>query len=619
MRCIAPGAGSVNTSVTHGEPRIGTIPGFMRTPLILLCLLSLALPAGAAAQADRPRVFVIAIDGLDGDRIDAGRAPFIKSLLEGKEGAAATYYRESRSTMIAETNPNHTSMATGAYGGSSGIPGNSFAIYGQPPNEDGCATSGLDESKKPVVTDGQDPSCLFAETLFQALDRQDGAGVTTAGIFGKPKLGRIFSGKRPDGRYWADYLWVPCEEPGDDTPYCRNVAVNPATRYAADDSIVMDEVIRSARDGVPADGGTKKPDYTFVNLPQVDSGGHATGAGAAYDEAIALADAQIQRFVQAQRDNGEWGSKTVLMIVSDHSMDTTPQKTTLADRFTSAGIPSDSFTVVQNGSASLVYLSNRKDSGRFALLKRMREAALGTGNAAAQLSGSGPISEALYREANPADGGAANTLDAVHPNWELAGPRAGDLVVTHQPGGAFNDPINPLAGNHGGPQTRDNFMAVIGPSSIVQQKTPPGEASPGFDDTGKNPDQSENVDVAPTVARLLGLRAPQQSQGRVLGESLLSSGLPPVAGSGSRGAKLKMTVSPKRVRSGRRVRLTFRVTGGGDPIKGARISFAGKKLRTASSGRARMTVRLGKKGLRRARVGATRFSKGGAYVRVLRR
>ena len=579
--------------------------------LTFFLALCLALPGAASAQsAQRPMVYVIVIDGLDGDRIDAGGAPFIKGMLEGKEGAAATYYRESRSTMIAETNPNHTSMATGAYGGSSGLPGNSFAVYGEPPNEDGCPASGIDESKKPVVTSGEDPSCLLAETLFESVDRQDGNGYTTAGIFGKPKLGRIFSGKRPDGRYWADYLWVPCEDPGDDTPYCKQVAINPITRYAADDSIVMDEVIRAARE--------QPADYTFVNLPQVDSAGHATGTGAAYDSAISLADAQIRRFVESQRELGRWGSRTVLLLVSDHSMDTTPEKTTLADRFSTAGIPSSAYTVVQNGSASLVYLTNRTDPGRFELLKRMREAAVGPGNAASQMSGSGPISEALYREANPADGGAANTLAAVHPNWFLEGSRTGDLVVTHRPGGAFNDPINPLTGNHGGPQTRDNFMAVVGPASMVQQKVPPGEPRPDFDDTGQNREQSENVDVAPTVARLLGLRAPANSQGRVLGEALLSSGLPPVRGGGARD-RLKMTVTPKRVRKGRRVRFSFRVTAGGDPVARARISFGGKRMRTNSRGRAAATIRFRKPGLKRARVGATRLVKGSARVRVLRR
>ncbi len=574
-------------------------------PLVIAALL-VALPAAASAQTPpAPKVYVIVIDGLDGDKVDSGGAPFVKSLLDGQQGAAATYYRESRSTMIAETNPNHTSMATGAYGGSSGIPGNSFAVYGEPPNEDGCPAA-ADESKPPVVTSGEDPSCLSAETLFQAIDRQDGAGVTTAGIFGKPKLGRLFAVKRPDGSYYADHLWAPCEDPGDDTPYCKQVAINPATRYAADDSIVMDEVIRSARED--------KPDYTFVNLPQVDSAGHATGTGAVYDQAITMADAQIRRFVDAQRDLGLWGSRTVLLIVSDHSMETTPEKTSLADRFGSAGIPSDSYTVVQNGSASLVYLTNRRDPARFDLLRRMREAAIGPGAAAAQISGAGPISEALYREDNPADGGAAHTLAAVHPAWALGGARTGDLVVTHAPNGAFSDPINPLTGNHGGPQTRDNFMAVIGPASMVQQRVPAGEARAGFDDTAQNPDQSENVDVAPTVARLLGLRAPSDNQGRVLGEALHSDGLPTVRREPR--ARLRMTVAPRRVRAGRRVRFTLRVTANGGAVSRARVSFGGRRLRTDGRGRARVTIRFNRPGLKRARAGAPNATKAVARVRV---
>ena len=31
--------------------------------------------------------------------------------------------------MVAETNPNHVAMATGAFGDRSGIPGNAFAVY----------------------------------------------------------------------------------------------------------------------------------------------------------------------------------------------------------------------------------------------------------------------------------------------------------------------------------------------------------------------------------------------------------------------------------------------------------------------------------------------------------
>ena len=54
-------------------------------------LLGLALPASAGAQTGSPLVYVFVIDGLDGDRVDAGGAPFISSLLRGA-GAPSTYW-----------------------------------------------------------------------------------------------------------------------------------------------------------------------------------------------------------------------------------------------------------------------------------------------------------------------------------------------------------------------------------------------------------------------------------------------------------------------------------------------------------------------------------------------
>src|SRR6187551_647557 len=93
----------------------------MRRGTIFGVMLVMLLPvAQAHAAVQRPIVYAVVIDGLDGDKVDEGKAPFISSLL----GGHATYYRESRSIMIAETNPNHTAMMTGAYGNASGFPGN---------------------------------------------------------------------------------------------------------------------------------------------------------------------------------------------------------------------------------------------------------------------------------------------------------------------------------------------------------------------------------------------------------------------------------------------------------------------------------------------------------------
>jgi Type I phosphodiesterase / nucleotide pyrophosphatase len=505
----------------------------------------LALGAPAAVAAERPVVYVVVIDGLDGDRVDQGRAPFISSLLAD----SGTYYQESRSVMIAETNPNHVAMMTGAYGGSSGIPGNAFAVYAPLQSHDTCAATGPpDRSKRPAVTSGQSPTCLKAQSVFEAIKRQGNPEeLTTAAIFGKPKLGRIFAGKFFDGRNRdVDYMWAPCSSGADDDEYCDDVATNPATGYAADDKTVMDEVLRVSRQGAATPGGIRRPDLFFVNLHQVDSAGHGTGTGGVYDAAIAQADDQIERLVTDLKSRGQW-SRSVLIMVSDHSMDTTLKKTTLASRFESAGIAESDYVVVQDGSADAVYLADRTSAGRFELLERLRAAALGTEG----------VDEALYREPNPADGGRAHTIDAAHPAWNLAGERSADLLVTHEPAGAFSDPgsfDNPLAGNHGGPQTTDNFFAIAGGGQAVRAQSLAGSAAPPrYDDTRANPGQAENVDVAPTVMGLFGLLPARDSQGRFLRESFDLERMP---GGGEPALRPTLRVrqvrQPRRRRGGRR-------------------------------------------------------------------
>lgn len=533
--------------------------------LLLATLASLALPAAAlAAPADngRPLVYVFSLDGLDGDLVDDGAAPNLSALLAG-QGARATLFQESRSIFVAETNPNHTAMATGAYGDTSGIPGNEFALYGQPvaepeepslgadtgvPAGDSCVIpGGPDETKPPVTTSGESAGCLTAETFFQTVEaRADRDELVTAGIFGKPKLARIFSGRRLDPRrYDADYLWTPCAPlpgSGDSPPYCEaGVPARPTDSYALDDSDVMDEVLRTVREGVRGDGRTftrpttgaaTRPNLTFVNFPAIDSAGHLTGASAVYRQMVADVDADLKRFVDQQKALGLW-ERTTIVVLSDHAMETTVMKTTLGTRFAGNG-PDGSYEIVQNGSAALVYLTNRSapKAERDALLRDLRAAAL-----AGNLAGGPPAAEALYREPNALDGGDEHTVAKVHPAYRIAGARTGDLIVNAAPDAAFNEGAvgNPLQGNHGGGQTRDNLLAILGGSPAIRQGRVTGiRKAPLFDDTLLNPDQAENVDVAPTVLRLLSRPAPAQSQGRFLEQAFdLAQVPPPVPATGT--------------------------------------------------------------------------------------
>jgi Type I phosphodiesterase / nucleotide pyrophosphatase len=458
---------------------------------------ALLVPASEAV-AKKPIVYVVVIDGLDGDAVEAGNAPFVSGLFEGT-GGNGSYFPASRSVIPAETNPNHTAMMTGALPGKSGVAANAFAIYAPLENEDTCeATGPFDYSMLPSETSGESPTCPGAETIFESVRRQSGKRhPLTSVVMGKPKLGRIFDVAYRGNRA-ADAIWAPCDDTPEDDSYCEDVPTNPATGYALSDTVVMDEVIDQVENGISVKGKQRRAKFTFVNLPQVDSAGHATGRGLVYDIAVTLADAEVERLADALKASGEW-DRSAILLVSDHSMDTTPTKVSLTAEIEDAGVPGDAFTVVQNGSVDFVYLADRRAprAERNELLATMREAILGTSG----------VTEALYRKRNRADGGKKHTVRRVQPGWS-AGRRTGDIVVTSDVGVAFAEPnlgSNPLVGNHGAPQTEDNFMSVIGGWPKIKTGTVEGDSKRAL---------IRNNDVAATVMRLFGLDAPTDSVGR---------------------------------------------------------------------------------------------------------
>lgn len=491
-------------------------------PLLLAAALLLGVPSPAAANHEKAKVYVFAIDGLDGDELGGPSAPFISSLIAGEGGSSATLYPNSSSVMVAETNPNHTAMITGAYPASSGITGNEFAVYGEPPDEDSCPAGADDESLPPAPTSGESPGCVEVPNLFETVERRKHPEhLTTALISGKPKLARLFASRDVSAAsYDADHVWAPCDD-GED--YCEDVPTNPITGYTAADSFVMDEVIETTREGVLDRGKQRRPDFSFVNLPQVDSAGHATGVGPAYETAITQADAEIERFVANQKELGIW-NRTVMMIVSDHSMDNTPliSKVSIADSLDAGGVDPATYTIVGNGSAAHIYLNDRRAAGAAATIKRIRDV----------LTGVPGIAEALYRQPNPGDGGDRHTIATRHPGWGLGGSRTGDLVVTTEPGIGFRDtsevnsfPFNPLPGNHGAAQTADNAFLIAGGSPVLRQGTSEARAI--------------NVDVNPTVMKLLSRKPARTVEGEFRREAFK-------AGMLKRGKKGPKKGPPKR-------------------------------------------------------------------------
>jgi hypothetical protein len=86
--------------------------------------------------------------------------------------------------------------------------------------------------------------------------------------------------------------------------------------------------------------------------------------------------------------------------------------------------------------------------------------------------------------------------------------------------------------------------------------------------------------------------------------------------------KLRVSVSPKTVRAGRRVRLRFTVKAGkgklARPVKGATVTLAGKKAKTSSKGRATIRMGFARAGKRTAKVRAAGFASSRVTIRVVR-
>ncbi len=98
-----------------------------------------------------------------------------------------------------------------------------------------------------------------------------------------------------------------------------------------------------------------------------------------------------------------------------------------------------------------------------------------------------------------------------------------------------------------------------------------------------------------------------------------SSCAPPAArGSSSPRTRLRVSLRPRVVRTGRRVRVRMKVLAGSSPVSGAVITLAGRRVATGRRGRATLRMRLARSGRRVAVARARGYRSGRAALRVVR-
>lgn len=452
-------------------------------------------PPSAPLPPNRLTVVVAVVDSLMPHEITAAATPRLAALK-----AAGTFYEESRSVFIAETIPNHVAMMTGVVPSRSGIFSNDYLDFSVDPPEE------LDLSA---------PEKLTANTLFTWIDRQCGSGPTevrTGATLSKKYLYEVFAGDAADpdrDNEDADVFNVPPDSYWD--PRTSDAYI-PSPSEHTPDVPTMDQALAQLPD----------VDFHFINLGDVDRLAHASGEQARAT-ALVEADAQVGRLVDALEAAGRWES-TVMIVLSDHGMDYSPAgpANAISTQATldALGACHEPMQAIVSGEGSeSIYVLDRAaaPADRQAALRAARACLLGTQDCATLCAGATRplnaerIAAAWYNadDALDPDGTMPASIQSRHPG-------AGDLVLTAADGYKFAEPnaldsSGQIPGNHGHPATFRNTMLVTGGSawvkkglSVAPSVTPPDPAALEWL-LARLPEQAETIDVAPTVAWLLGL------------------------------------------------------------------------------------------------------------------
>jgi hypothetical protein len=422
---------------------------------IVALVLMLLAPVPAIATT---HVYIVVIDGLAPHLATRERMPELFAIMD-EERARSSFFPKVRGVMPARTNPNHASLLTGAQPSAHGITGNAF----------------WNRAMREPVAKLDAAELLEVESLFTVAEERPER--ITFAAFAKPKLARLFAGvpgrQRPPDTLWSP-TWAPVASRDQVTGYTR-------------DGDTMAAALRSmARD---------EPDLAVVNLADVDRTAHGHGIDSPEcTDALTGADRTIGRLVEHLKGLGRW-QRSVLFVISDHGFQREPVPETVVelDRRLEAEVRGVRFAA--DGGVGHLYAERlAADAAELGPLA-------GAVQQAAEVARATPGgAEVLAR----LPGTTVPSLASAHADWRIGHQRVGELLLVAAPGYQFANAVEPaLPGNHGRPEDLDVPLFVTGGSPAIVSAAS-GTETPAL------------VDVAPTVASLLGMRLPRRVDGGAL-------------------------------------------------------------------------------------------------------
>lgn len=433
----------------------------------MLCFVWSSTAVSKGAEKDR-HVIVVCIDGFASFLLDDPKAPVPTVRQLAKAGTFAEQGMKVSNPSV--TWPNHTSMVTGVRPEKHGVLANGALVRG-----------GVDA---PVTVDPKrDQYDLMRVSTI--LDAAHKAGLKTAEINwpcmrGSKSLDDSFADVPDQVVHMTPRLRDELIEQGllrDNTP----------ASFAANSSVGRDLIWTEAACHVIR---ARKPNLMFIHLLNCDATHHLLGAQSpAGYTANAYADACLAKIVKAIDDAGI-REQTTIMVVADHGFAATPQairpnvllrKEGLL-KVTAGKISDARVHVISEGGIGLVYCTNPGEVE--ADRQRVKKLLEGQEGVVEVLL---PEAFAQYGLPHPREyGPAPDAVIVAKDGYSVASSAEGETFVT------TNVEAKTSLGSHGLLSTSDkmNALCVLSGAGIR-----PGEKLK----------QVENIDLAPTIAKLLGL------------------------------------------------------------------------------------------------------------------
>jgi arylsulfatase A-like enzyme len=258
-----------------------------------------------------------------------------------------------------------------------------------------------------------------------------------------------------------------------------------------DDAVAVIEG-RPVRSGTTTVSAPRIPDLLAMYCDTLDAIGHQGGD---HDPRIPAAlqelDAQIGRVVQATQAARIYG-RTTFVITGDHGMTT----------FT-RGFGQDVIDAIADAEYQAEFLASGQapQPGTDAAIV---VGGIGSLHLVGDAAGD-PAAEARIRAALTTVPHISHVFDKGDQQAMHMSPRFGELVIQPEPGWSLGaDPAGGVAGRHGATSELQVPLVLAGAGVVP----------------GAQPTHPRHVDIAPTMAALLGIEPPEGTQGRVLTESI---------------------------------------------------------------------------------------------------